>query len=61
MDSKIRERGMAVVPIRLFLSDRGFAKLEIGLGRGKKTFDKRESIKQKDNKREIDRVMKKYK
>jgi SsrA-binding protein len=61
IDSRIREKGMTVVPLRLFLSDRGFAKLEIGIGRGKKTFDKRETIKQKDSKREMDRVLKKYK
>ena len=58
--TKTREKGVAVVPVRLFLSDRGFAKLEIALARGKKSFDKRETIKQKDSKRELDRVMKKY-
>jgi SsrA-binding protein len=60
IDTKTREKGVAVVPIRLFLSDRGFAKLEIALARGKKSFDKRETIKQKEGKREMDRVMKKY-
>ena len=60
IDAKIREKGLTVIPTRLFINDRGFAKLEIGLGRGKKKFDKRESIKEKDNKREMDRVMKKY-
>lgn len=60
IDTKTREKGVAVVPLRLFLSDRGFAKLEIALARGKKSFDKRETIKQKDSKRELDRVMKKY-
>ena len=60
IDSKIREKGLSVIPIRLFINERGFAKLEIGIGRGKKKFDKRESIKQKDTKREVDRVMKKY-
>jgi SsrA-binding protein len=60
IETKTREKGVAVVPVRLFLSDRGFAKLEIALARGKKSFDKRETIKQKDSKRELDRVMKKY-
>lgn len=60
IDAKIREKGLSVIPIRLFISDRGFAKLEIGLGRGKKKFDKRETLKEKENKREMDRVMKKY-
>ena len=60
IDARIREKGLAVIPIRLFINERGYAKLEIGVGRGKKKFDKRESLKQKDSKREMDRVMKKY-
>lgn len=60
IDAKMREKGMAVVPVRLFQNERGYAKLEVALARGKKAFDKRESIKQKDNKRELDRVMKRY-
>lgn len=60
IDTKVREKGMAIVPVRLFLSERGFAKLEIAIGRGKKSFDKRETLKQKEGKREMDRVMKKY-
>lgn len=59
-EAKMKERGLTLIPIRLFINERGFAKLEIGLGRGKKKFDKRDSLKNKDNKREIDRVMKKY-
>ena len=61
IDSKIREKGLSVIPLRVFLNDRGFAKIEIGVGRGKKKFDKRDSLKQQDTKREIDRAMKKYK
>ena len=61
IDSKVREKGLTVIPLRLFISDRGFAKIQIGVGRGKKKFDKRESMKEKDTKRELDRVMKKYK
>ncbi len=61
IDSKIREKGLSVIPLRLFMSDRGFAKLEVGVGRGKKKFDKRDSLKEKDTKREVDRAMKKYK
>lgn len=60
IDIKVRERGVTIVPVRMYLSDRGFAKLEIAVARGKKSFDKRETIKQKDSKREMDRVMKKY-
>lgn len=61
IDSKIREKGLSVIPLRVFMNERGFAKIEIGVGRGKKKFDKRESLKQKDTKLEIDRAMKKYK
>jgi SsrA-binding protein len=50
------EKGLTVIPVRLFLSDRGFAKLEIAVARGKKSFDKRDSIKQKDTNRELDRL-----
>ncbi len=60
IEAKIKERGFSLIPIRLFIGKRSYAKLEIGLGRGKKKFDKRESLKEKDTKREIDRVMKKY-
>ena len=61
IDSRMREKGLSVIPLRLFMSERGFAKLEIGVGKGKKKFDKRESLKEKDTKREMDRAMKKYK
>jgi SsrA-binding protein len=61
VETKVKERGISVIPLRIFSSDRGFLKMEIGLCRGKKSFDKRESIKQKENKRDIDRVMKIYK
>lgn len=60
IDAKIRERGLSVIPLRLFVNERGYAKLEVGLGRGKKKFDKRESLKNKENKREMDRAMKKF-
>jgi SsrA-binding protein len=60
IEARMREKGLSLIPIRLFINERGFAKLEIGLGRGKKKFDKRESIKQRENKVEMDRIMKKY-
>lgn len=56
LDGKVEERGLTLVPLRLFLNDRGFAKLEIALARGKKMHDKRESIKERDAKRELDRM-----
>lgn len=60
IEAKVKERGVSIIPLKLFTNERGFLKMEIGLCRGKKAFDKRDSIKEKDNKREIDRVMKKY-
>lgn len=51
--------GFTIVPIRLFISERGYAKLVIGIGRGKKQYDKRQSIKERDDKRLLDRFMKK--
>jgi SsrA-binding protein len=61
IEAKVKERGVSIIPLKLFTNERGFLKMEIGLCRGKKSFDKRDSIKEKDNKRELDRVMKKYK
>lgn len=53
--TKVKEKGFTIVPVRMFVSDTGYAKLDIALAKGKKTYDKRESIKDKDVKREIDR------
>lgn len=53
---KIIEKGLTIIPLKLFLSDRGLAKLEIAVARGKKSFDKRKSLKDKDNKRELERI-----
>ena len=50
---KSEEKGLTIVPIRLFTNDRGFAKLEIALAKGKKLYDKREDIKSRDVKREL--------
>lgn len=52
---KLRDQGMTVVPLRLYLSDKGIAKVEIAIARGKKIHDKRESIKQREMKRDMDR------
>jgi len=57
---KVTEKGMTLFPYKLYLSDRGLAKVQIVLGKGKKSYDKRQSIKEKDNKRELGR-MNKYK
>lgn len=59
--NKVKDAGYTIIPYRLYINERGFAKLEIALARGKKTFDKRETIKERDSQREIDRYMKMYK
>lgn len=54
--SKMDEKGLTIIPIRLYINSRGLAKLEIALAKGKKIYDKRDSIKKKDQKRELDRL-----
>lgn len=56
LESRSEEKGLTIVPIRLFINDRGLAKLEIALGRGKKVHDKRDSIRERDVRRELDRI-----
>ena len=58
IDAKIREKGLTVVPVELFMSERGFFKVRVALGRGKKSFDKRNTIKDRDAKRTLDRIKK---
>ena len=53
------EPGYTIVPIRIFISDRGYAKLVIGIGKGKRQYDKRQSIKEREDKRSMDRYLKK--
>lgn len=52
------EAGFTIVPLRLFISERGLAKLVVGVARGKKSFDKRQSIKEREDKRQLDRILK---
>jgi SsrA-binding protein len=54
----VKEKGLTIMALRIFLADNGYAKLEIALAKGKKEYDKREDLKQKDSKRELDRMMK---
>jgi SsrA-binding protein len=56
LEAKVEEKGLTLVPLRLFINERGFAKLEIALARGKKLYDKRQSMKEKDARRELDRM-----
>lgn len=57
LHTQMKEKGLTLVPLYLFVNDRGFAKLEIALAQGKKLFDKRESIKARDTTRELSRSM----
>jgi SsrA-binding protein len=54
----VKEKGLTIIALRIFLAENGYAKLEIALARGKKEYDKREDLKKKDSKRELDRMMK---
>lgn len=55
---RVKERGNTIVPVKLFINERGFAKLQIALATGKKSHNKRDSIKDKDQRREMDRIKK---
>lgn len=55
---KGEDKGLTIIPLKIFISDRGFAKMNIALAQGKKSFDKRDSIKERDVKREMDAAMK---
>lgn len=54
--TKVNEKGLTIIPLRIFISSRGFAKLEIAVAQGKKEYDKRQTIKERDTKRELDRT-----
>lgn len=56
LEARTEEKGLTLVPTRLFINDRGLAKMEIAVGRGKKMHDKRDSIKERDAKRELNRM-----
>jgi len=58
LESKIKEKGYTIVPLRMFFNDKNLVKLEIGLAKGKKLHDKRDTIKQRDTDREIKRFLK---
>lgn len=58
LEAKIKEKGYTIIPLRIFFNERRLIKVEIGLGKGKKQYDKRETIKQRDNDRELKRYLK---
>lgn len=61
LEKEVKNNGLTIVPLKLFLNEKGFAKLQIALAKGKKLFDKREVIKDRDNKRNLDRIKKNFK
>ena len=60
LEKEVKNSGLTIIPTRLFINDRGFAKLKIALAKGKKLYDKRETIKDRDNKRALDRIKKNF-
>jgi SsrA-binding protein len=57
----VEAKGLTIIPLKLFINEKGLAKLDIALAKGKKLYDKRETIKDRDNKRDLDRIKKIYK
>ena len=57
---EVQNTGLTIIPLKLFINEKGYAKLDIALAKGKKLYDKRESIKDRDNKRDLDRVKKRF-
>jgi SsrA-binding protein len=58
--TRLEQRGFTLVPLRIYFNDRGLAKIELALARGKRQYDKRKKITERDQKRDVDRDMKKY-
>lgn len=58
LEEKVREKGLAIVPLKLYFKDNGLVKVEVALARGKKLYDKRNSMKERDMKRDVERALK---
>lgn len=58
IESKTKEKGYTIIPLKIFMNENGYAKIEIALAKGKKTHDKRDSIKEKDAQRDLKRTLK---
>jgi SsrA-binding protein len=56
IEKKLDDQGISLIPVKLFISDRGFAKLVLAVAKGKKLYDKRDDLKEKEAKRELDRM-----
>ncbi len=61
LERAVQDKGLTMIALRLFLNDRGLAKVVVALGRGRKSYDKREYLKESDAKREMDKALKKFK
>ena len=61
LEKEVKNTGLTIVPTRLFINEKGLAKLDISLARGKKLYDKRETLKDRDNKRRLDQIKKSFK
>lgn len=61
LEKEVTNSGLTIIPLQLFINDRGLAKLQITLAKGKKLYDKRDTIKDRENKRRLDRIQKDYK
>lgn len=61
LEKEVKNSGLTIIPLRLFINDRGLAKMQIALAKGKKLYDKRETIKDRESKRRLDRIKKEYK
>ena len=60
LNKQVKNVGLTIVPLKLFITDKGYAKMIIALARGKKLYDKRDTLKDRDNKRDLDRVKKNF-
>lgn len=60
LEKEVQNTGLTIIPLKLFINDKGYAKLNIGLAKGKKLFDKRETMKDRDNKRDLARIKKNF-
>ncbi|MFI0430737.1 SsrA-binding protein SmpB [Mariniflexile sp. HMF6888] len=61
LHKEVQSSGLTIIPLRLFINEKGYAKMEIALAKGKKLYDKRETLKDRDNKRDLDRIKKNFK
>ncbi len=60
LEGKLKDKGYTIVPLRIFFNEKGLAKMEIGLGKGKKIYDKRETLKQRDTQKEIKQALNRH-